>query len=73
MSLAPGTLVRLRRQLREYRASLPPSFCILDQEPGETAEAWEARVAETERAFAAVRAKGGAAFLYVIRDEDPRP
>lgn len=73
MTVTRGTLARLRRQIAEYRASLPPSFCILDQEPGESDEAWEARVAETERAFAAVRAKGGTAFLYVIRPEEARP
>lgn len=68
-----GTIARLRARVAEVRASQPPVFRILDQEPGESLEAFQERVAESERGLAAVRARGGRAFMYAIQDEEARP
>lgn len=70
MTVTRATIARLRRQLAEHRASLPPVFRILEIEPGESAEAFRARVAESERGIAAVRAQGGRAFHFVIEAEE---
>lgn len=63
MTVTRSTVARLRRQMAEYQASLPPLVCVAD--PDDAAQVDEAR-----RAVEAARAAGRRGHVILVDREE---
>jgi hypothetical protein len=71
VTVSHATIARLRAKVAEARrASRLLVLCLLEADPEESAEAWQARVGAAERSCAALRAKGFHAGVFVIEETD---